>query len=313
MFSRLRISLRERLPSAAVALAVQAGLLALLVFSFEVVRYMPGEKETILNLRPLTRPAPARTPALRGGMAKPPPAAATAPPSAALPAYARPDFQFSAPQGATALRELNHDAARCRIENYANLSSAERLLCPPPDMVRRDPNAPPAPDKPVKNAPVWQGEVARRNAPATLPGGDIFGAAIMLLFNPSAFADKRNYTPGPAPAPIDGAEMTRQYALHGSGCPELDDTTKRNCQADRGALFEHGTGGEVLPANTHHATDAAFQQALAAVQARKQSLSAKPVLASGANKGGGDEKNTSSGGAGAAAGGGNGPDAGKGR
>ncbi len=216
-----------------------------------------------------------------------------------------PDFQFSAPQGTTALRDLSRDIVRCRIENYSDLSPAERLRCPPPDMVRRDPNAPQplGPDKPVKNEQVWQGEVARRNAPVTLPGGDIFGAALMLLFNPSAFADKRNYTPGPAPEPIDGAEMTRQYALHGSGCPELDDTTKRNCQADRAALFEHSSGAVLLPSHPH-VSDTAFQQALAAVQARKQSISPPPVLASSAHKGGGDEKNNAPGGAGAAAGGG---------
>ena len=47
-----------------------------------------------------------------------------------------------------------------------------------------------------------------------------------------------------------------------------------------------------------HVADTAFQQALAAVQARKQSLSPKPVLASGAKKGDGNEKSGSTGGAG---------------
>ena len=100
-----------------------------------------------------------------------------------------------------------------------------------------------------------------------------------------------------------GAEMTRQYALHGSGCPELDDTTKRNCQNDRAALPGVSIAvGAPLPSHPH-VSDAAFLKALAATQARTRSLYGAPVLASGAKAGDGNEKNGSSDGAGAAAGG----------
>src|SRR6185312_15281992 len=49
--------LRERLTSGSAAIGVQAGLLGLLLYSFNMVRQLPQEKETILVLPPLVQPA----------------------------------------------------------------------------------------------------------------------------------------------------------------------------------------------------------------------------------------------------------------
>ncbi len=295
---------RERLPSALAAIAVQAGLAALVVFSFQVVRHLAPEKETVLTLQRLQRPAPARAPLVIDGRGRPPPAAAA--PAGPLPAYARPGLQFSLPQngGAAQMQELGRDLAACRIENYASLSPSQRLRCPPsPQVARHDPD-PLAPEKPVKNVPVWQAEVARKNAPFALPGasGGVLGILGALLSG--AFDDKRNYSYAPPDQPPlqDGAEMTRQYALLNDHCLPLDDTTKRNCEYNTAATPTVALGGMVYPSHPH-VSDAAFKEALAAVMARKQSLSPRPVLASGAKTGGDDERNGLSGGAGAAAGG----------
>jgi hypothetical protein len=299
--ANLRANIRERLPSAAAAIAVQAGLLALLVFSFEVVRHIAVEKETTLILPRLTRPAPPHAQASPDGRSRPP-ASAIAPPAGALPAYARPDFQFAAPQRATAAsRDLNRDIVRCRVENAASLNPLDRKDCPQPDMARHDPATLPLdPGKPVRNAEVWKDDAARKNTPFTLPGGDALHTALMLLLHPSIFGDKRAYSaPGPELPPMDGAEMARQHALLSDHCLALDDTTRRNCERDSAAEYRATIATFGAPAPDHpHVADTAFNQALAAVQARNRSLSAKPVLASGPNKGGGDEKSGSTGGAG---------------
>ena len=63
--------LRDRLPSALIALGLQAGLFALLALSFEIARQLPVEKETFLTLVAAGAPAGAhddrRAQAQQGG------------------------------------------------------------------------------------------------------------------------------------------------------------------------------------------------------------------------------------------------------
>lgn len=317
----VRDRLWDRFSGAAIAIALQAGLAMLLVFSFQAVRHLGEEKETTLTLPPLPRPVP-RAPVTIDARGKPPQAARPASPNM-LPSYALPTFNpntaqsGAAPLGGAGTEALGRALAKCRPANYANLNASERRDCPPPEgLARQDPNLLPlTPDKPVKNAPIWQAEVDRRNAPLALPGaeGGVLGILGALLGG--GFGDKRNYSYAPPQtAPMDGAEMTRQYALHGSGCPELDDTTKRNCQNDRAALPGVSVAlGSPLP--THpHVSDSAFQQALAATQARTRALYGKPVLASDGKAGDGHEKDGNAGGADAGTGGGgaSGPHTGEG-
>jgi hypothetical protein len=248
-------------------------------------------------LPPLAQPAPQQrkaAPGARPQAAPPPPAAAVPPP---LPFYANPGFTLgSGGAGAGIQLARPPGLADCRPENYANLNPSDRKACSnPQDMARRDPNAMPLnPARPVQNAPIWQAEIDRRNAPAVIPGGNPLGALSTLLSNPGAFLDPRNYsyaTPGNGgDDSFDGAEATHRAWSQAPQCPAgLDDTARRICLANAAAVYQlkFATGGAPGPA-VPHASDTAFQKALAATQARTRSLYAAPVLASGASKGAGN-------------------------
>lgn len=304
---------RERLPSALAAIALQVGLLAMLLLSFQVVRHITGEQEHIITLPPLAQPAPQRKTAAapdRTPDAATPPPPVTAP--SQLPAWANPGFALGSGGAGAGIRLAQPPTIdACRPENYANLNATDRKACTPQDMAKRDPNAMPLnPNRPVKDAPVWQAEIDRRNAPSSLPGASagIVGILGTLLFNPGAYGDRQNYSYAP-PNPegkIDGAESTHQAWSQIPQCNgQLDDTTRKNCAINVGAAAMVG-GGEVYRSNPH-VSDTAFQKALAATQARTRSLYGQPVLASGAPKGGGNEKSGTTGGDGAAAVGGTSP------
>jgi hypothetical protein len=287
---------RERLPSAVAAIALQAGLLALLLLSFQVVRHIGEEKEHFITLPPPVQPVrqnkPAPAPGRNPAIATPAPPAAAAPP----PAWASPGFALGSGAGAGIRLARPPGLNDCKPENYANLNASDRKACShPEDLARHDPNAVPLnPGKPVRNAPVWQGEMARRNAPAVIPGGNPLGAAFNLLFNPGAFLDPRNYSyaaPGNGgDDSYDGAEATHRLWSQPPQCPAgMDDSMRKTCEANAAAVYKlkfatSGAPGPALP----HVSDADFQKARAAVQARQQSLYAPPVLASGTSKRGGN-------------------------
>lgn len=310
-----RPTFRERLPSALAAIALQGGLLAMLLLSFQVVRHISGEQEHFIALPPLARPVPqprktATAPGRKPDAAQPPGPAV--PPQ--LPVYANPGFALGSGGAGAGIRLAQPPGIdACRPENYANLNASDRKACTSQDMARRDPNAMPLnPNKPVKDAPVWQAEIARRNAPPVIPGGNPLGAAATLLFNPGAFLDPRNYSyaaPGNGgELAIDGAESTHQLWSQIPQCPAgLDDTARRTCLANAAAVYrvKFATSGAPGPARPH-VSDTDFRKALAATQARQRSLSGRPVLASAPQAGGGNEKSDISGGTGAAAVGGTG-------
>jgi hypothetical protein len=286
-------SVRARLTSAAAAIGVQLGIAALLVVSFAVVRQVSGEKETILYLPPLLqqRPQPqSRKPvvidARPHASTAPPPAAATPP----LPAWATPGFALGTGQNGIVLAPPP-GVGDCKPENYGQMNASARARCPPlAGVARADPNTMPLnPNKPVPNAKIWQAEVDRRNAPVGLPGasGGLIGMLGTLLFNPGAYLDKRSYSYVPPQADVlDGAETTHRAWSQIPQCNgQLDDTTRRNCAFNVGATMMSG-GGEVYPDHPH-VSETAFQQALAATQARTRVLYGKPVIASG-KTGGGD-------------------------
>lgn len=151
---------RERLPSAIAAIALQVGMLALLALSFQVVRQIGQEQESILTLPSLTQFRPRQrvpTPA----PSKNPNTTTTAPP----PAWAMPGFTLGNPgagAGVALAQPPGLDA--CRPENYTNLNARDRAACSHvEDLARRDPNALPLdPNKPVKNAPKWRAAMPRR-------------------------------------------------------------------------------------------------------------------------------------------------------
>ncbi|MBV9549284.1 MAG: hypothetical protein JO256_06375 [Alphaproteobacteria bacterium] len=307
--------MRQRLASGAAALLLQGGIAALLLMSFQAVRHFSAEKETILTLPPLTKPAPVRAPVVIDARGKAPRAAA--PPSAApLPPYALPSFNLgpslsqSAPLGGIGVQGRGRGAGGCRPALRGTPGADADADCPPlPALAKRDPNLVPLdPGKPVKNEAVWQAEVARRNAPPVIPGGNPLGALFTLLTHPGAFLDKRNYSyaaPGNGDEDkFDGAEMThRAWSQIPQCAPALDDTTRRNCAFNVAATYKVRSG-EVYPDHAH-VSDFAFREALAATQDRMRSLYGRPVLTLGGKTGDGDDKNSTTGGADAAAGGGN--------
>ena len=277
----------DRLPSAAAAIALQGGLLALLAFSFAVVRHVAVEKETFLALPPLaqekTQPQQKRPASndARPNVAAPTPPATAGPP---MPAWATPGFALGGGQNGIRLAQPPSLDA-CRPENYTNLNTSDRKACSRGENLARqgDGTLPLNPNKPVRNAPVWQAEIDRRNGPMVLPGGDIFGTALTLLFNPQAFTDKRNYSyaqPDDA-AKVDGAEATHRLWSQPPQCAAgLDDTSMRVCQANAAATYNHG--GAMVYHDHPHVADAAFQKARAATQARTKSFYSPPAPASGA-------------------------------
>ncbi len=150
------LALRQRLPSAAAAIAVQAGLFALLVMSFEAVRRATEREETILHLMPVPRPMP-RTPVIIDGRGKPRPAphppAATAPP----PAWAKPGFAL--PGAANAIQLAPQPGAQdCR----PGTACAGAQAGPREDKTRLSP-------PPVRNQQIWESEIERRNTPPRVP------------------------------------------------------------------------------------------------------------------------------------------------
>jgi hypothetical protein len=267
-------TLRDRLPSAAAAIALQGGLLALLVLSFEVVRHAAPERETFLTLPPLARPQPQRAPVVIDARGKTPPRQAT--PPLAAPAYAQPSFTIPAPSNAiappaaappaAAPQDTSRDRTACGT-NYASLSPAERQHCPPPATAAAQPDEATrllGPPSHVKDEARWQAEMERRNNPPDL------GVAV---------------GPGIGFAIQDPLCKLTAFLLGGLKC---------------GAL----------PSN-HLSTDAQFQAALAATQARTRALYGRPVLGSGTKTGGGDAQTHGTGDGGTAAGG-TGPDSGTG-
>jgi hypothetical protein len=195
------------------ALGVQAGFALLLLFSFTVIRLVAPPEETILHL-PQIRPQPkvidARQPP-REPRALPPPSAPPAP--AQLPAYALPGYALPGAGGVGGgsgiLQALGRNLANCRLETLDKRDAATRC---PPGLTPPDQRIVTLDGRTVKNAPVWQAEVDRRNAPFVLPGGAMgpLGILVTALVNPSAFSDPKAYAAPAPPERISGAEALQQ-------------------------------------------------------------------------------------------------------
>ena len=196
------------------ALGVQAGIALLLLLSFTVIRLVAPEKETILylpRLKPEAKIIDAHRPPQPRALPPSPAAPPAAPPP--LPAYAMPGpaLPGAAGSGSTLLQALGRNLANCRIEDMGRREAAAR--CPPSGLTPPDQRIVKLDDRQVKNAPMWQGEVDRRNAPFALPGAGAgpLGILVTALLNPSAFSDPKAYSAVPAPAErISGAEALQQ-------------------------------------------------------------------------------------------------------
>jgi hypothetical protein len=236
-------SLRDRLPSAAAAIALQGGLLALLVLSFELVRHVAPEKETIITLPPLARPQARRAPVVID--ARPhAPAAPPAPAQTVTPRFVPPtDLTLPAPPGNALSPAPGRAGADCGAPGAAGHNA-----CPPAHAGAPPDEIPLHPESHVKNAPIWQSEIERRNTPPSVPCVSLTNNAVgMGGFN------KEDH----------GARLDITCALKEWGNPSL-------LPPVRGAPADPGP---------QHASDDAFNKALQAVNARKQALSGRAPAA----------------------------------
>ena len=241
---------REKLSSAAAAIALQVGFAVLLALSFTVVRQVTAEKETILTLPPLPRekPQPQRAPMVIDARPK---AAPAAPPVAVAPPPTLMTPGLASGKSENAIQLAPRTAPDCRPENYANLSASDRRACPPPaSAARPDANE-------VGLLPPGHGKYEEREQAKAAAGGNSSGVSIKAG--------------GP------GIQITIQDPL----CKLASVFLKIVCGARP---------------TYNMSTDAQFQAARAAVQARTRSIYGAPVLASPPQAGGGNEKTPGPGG-----------------
>ena len=251
----LTATLRDRLPSAVVAIALQAGLLALLIFSFQAVRHAVEEKETVLTLPPLVKAPPRHQPVVIDARGKKGPGAAAAPPEAPS-ADVQPSFNVSAPQSGVALQGLGRDLDNCPVEK-GDSNATERQHCPPVEGIPRAAEARPAQPADAKHQAYWEAERAAAHTPPRIPCVSLFSTQIGM----GGFQKQDN---GVMLDPLCVIRELRGGA--DTGKPQYD-----SGPSDPG-------GG--------HVSEVAFKQALAAVQTRQRAVYGKAAPTSGAQAGG---------------------------
>lgn len=222
------VTFRERLPSAAAAIALQAGLLTLLVLSFQVVRYVSQEKESTIFLPPLARPLPRPMMIDARGPGKPKPAAAPPPvsDSAGVPAIANAPRAPATPGNGI---EAPPGQAQADCVPPGQARPASRVACPPSSPRAETNEIPLHPESHVKDEEHWAQEWEREHAP---------------------------YLPG-----VSAGEHDIHITLFSSDGP---------------SLFGGYRTPEPVPTHAH-SSNADFQNALAAYQARMRVLYAKPA------------------------------------
>ncbi len=186
-FSDRRSQHRERFAGAVLAILVQAGFLALLVVSRPMMAPPEkGNKELTLFL-PRLMPAPASKPSLarRAPFFAPAPIVPL-PPTANAP-LAAPLPQMRAVPAAPDLSGIGRALQDCNIDNYANLGSEQRKLCPRPGegyAVLEAPDLMHPPNSHVEDQAHWQEEFAREKANLMVPCTGVMsvgGAAVPAI------------------------------------------------------------------------------------------------------------------------------------
>jgi hypothetical protein len=238
--------LHDRLPSAAAAIALQGGLLMLLVLSFDVVRRAVPERESFITLPPLARPRARRAPVVID--ARPQTSTATPPPAPAqtvTPRFVPPtDLTLPAPPGNALSPAPGQAGADCGAPGAAGHNA-----CPPAHAGAPPDEIPLHPESHVKNAPIWQSEIERRNTPPRVP-------CVSLTDNIVGIGGFQRQD--------HGARLDITCALKEWGNP---------------SLLPPVSGSSVADPGPQHASDDAFNKALQAVKARKQALSGRAPAA----------------------------------
>lgn len=238
---------RDRLPSAAAAIALQAGLLALLLLSFEAVRHITEEQEHTIFLPPLLRPVPQNrarvTPRREPETALPPPVTAQPlPPQTVIPE--------AAPGGGTGIQMAQPPGTiDCRPENYVHLNGSDRAACTRAwEKPRDDKTMVMDPNPPVKNAPIWQSEIERRNTPPRVPCVSLTSGAVG-----------------------EGGYVREDHGVR------LDISCALKALREGPQILPPIRGEPDPNPPPQHASDDAFSKALQAVNARKRALYARPA------------------------------------
>ena len=234
-------TLRDRLPSAAAAIALQGGLLALLVLSFDVVRRVVPEQESIIVLPPLVRPQ--RAPVVIDAR----PRASTAPPAPAqtvTPRFVPPaDLTLPATPGVILSPAPGQAVTACGAPGAGGQGA-----CPPPHARSQPDEIPLHPESHVKNAPIWQSEIERRNTPPRVPCVSLTNNAVgMGGFNKED---------------------------HGA---RLDLVCVLKTLREGATLLPPVRGASDPDPGPQHASDDAVAKALRAVNERKRALYARPA------------------------------------
>lgn len=214
--------IKDRLSSLALALLLQMGLLALLIFSFEVIPHLAPEPETILTLPPMVKPKPQALPQIidaRGKLPNPTrPAQTGAPPTLSPPQGTSSAIAPAvvAPPTPGALQALGHALFDCAPEKLASMSAEDRAHCPPltGGTAHKNDTGPPTSPYQAKDKALWDEEMARKNSVpgpgtnrAVILSDPICHLALTLLF-------ASGYSCGPPPpASVSVTDAQFQAAL----------------------------------------------------------------------------------------------------
>jgi hypothetical protein len=185
------------LPAISGALLLTAAQVTVLFFVVRPERPVPVETMGALLLPQNPRPPEPMVIDARRPAPQPVPQQAAAPPTPAPVANA-PAQSATAPQG-TAITAPAPATTACPDEaagKPAQTGCPQLTEKPDPDRLVI------APPPRVKNQDIWEEDLARKNAPFALPGADggIVGIIGTLIFNPSAYLDKKSYAYGVRPA-----------------------------------------------------------------------------------------------------------------
>ena len=170
----------ERFGGAILALAMQAGFLALLILSRpHFVQNQLASRELTFIL-PRLEPVPAPLPLRTAPLFAPTPAVPLPPPVTALPAAPLP--QMRALPATPDLRALEQSLFGCRLDLWSNLSAEQRARCPRPGegvAIQEAPNLMGTRSH-VKDEAHWEEEWAREKSPALLPCGGFVNVLCLL-------------------------------------------------------------------------------------------------------------------------------------
>lgn len=170
----------ERIAGAVLAVAMQAGFLALLILSRPVFAPPPNAAHELTFILPRLEPEAAPLPLRTAPLFAPMPAVRLPPPPMAPPGASVPDMH--ALPATPDLRALGQSIFGCRVDLWANLTAEQRARCPRPGegvAIQDAPNLMGTRSH-VKDEAHWEDEWAREKSPPLLPCGGFVDVLCLL-------------------------------------------------------------------------------------------------------------------------------------